>query len=168
LSFINTQFDSEIPQPEASDEDTQQIRGTVKEKVDTIAAEIEDCRLQSAVNDVIGISRAGNQYLNEKEPWNLIKKNRTQATGILCAASQAVKTLAVVSSPFIPHAAQEIWKYLNLPGNVDEQTWEEALKPLPANHRIAKAKPIFRKIDATEQELGESLAKAREKVANVA
>ena len=165
LTFINTQFNGQIPEPKALDAEAQQILTTVKEKVATIAQEIEACKLQSAANNVISLSRTGNQYLNEKEPWNLIKKDRDQAANILYVAAQIVKALAIVSAPFIPFAAEEIWKTLNLSGSVHEQKWDEALKPLPPNHKIAKPKPLFKKIDANEQEVDEMLAKAREKLA---
>jgi methionyl-tRNA synthetase len=130
--------------------------------VETIGKEIEDCRLQSAANNVIDASRMGNQYLNEKEPWNLIKKDRSKTASIIYAAAQIVKALAIVSAPFIPFAAEELWKTLNLPGSVHEQKWQEAVKPLPANHKIAKAKPLFQKIEANKQELERMLEKVRE------
>lgn len=162
LAFMNAQFNGEVPQPEALDEDNKQILETLKEKVETVAKEIEDCGLQSAANTMISISRMGNQYLNEKEPWNLIKKDREKAASIIYVAAQIVKALAIVSAPFIPFAAEELWKTLNLPGSVHEQKWDEALKPLPANHKIAKAKPLFQKIEANGQELDEMLEKVRE------
>ena len=162
LAFMNAQFNGEVPQPEALDEDDKQILETLKEKVETVAKEIEDCGLQSAANTMISISRMGNQYLNEKEPWNLIKKDREKAASVIYVAAQIVKALAIVSAPFIPFAAEELWKTLNLPGSVHEQKWDEALKPLPANHKIAKAKPLFQKIEANGQELDEMLEKVRE------
>lgn len=165
LTFINTQFNGSIPKPEALDEDDQKILNTLKEKVETIAQKIEECRLQAAANDVISISRLGNQYLNEKEPWKLIKENRSKAAGILYITAQIVKALAIVSAPFIPFTAEKIWKALNMPGNVHEQRWDEALKPLPPNHKISKAKPLFQKIGESEEELDEMLEEAREKLA---
>jgi methionyl-tRNA synthetase len=130
--------------------------------VETIGKEIEDCRLQSAANNVIDASRMGNQYLNEKEPWNLIKKDKSKTASIIYVAAQIVKALAIVSAPFIPFAAEELWKTLNLLGSAHEQKWQEAVKPLPANHKIAKAKPLFQKIEANEQELEKMLEKVRE------
>jgi len=165
LTFINTKFNSEIPQPESLDEDDKQILKILKEKVETIAKEIEDCKLQSAANTLMGIARVGNQYLNEKEPWNLIKKDKNKAANILYIAAQIVKALAIVSAPFIPFTAEELWKTLNLSGNVHEQKWNEALTPLQARHKIAKAKPLFRKIEFSEQELEEKLEKIRENLA---
>jgi len=168
LAFINAQFNSEVPKPSCLDEDEEQILKNLKEKVETIAKEIESCRLQSAVNTVISISRMGNQYLNEKEPWNVIKKDRDKAANTIYVSAQIVKALAIASAPFVPFAADELWKTLNLHGSVHEQKWDEALKPLPASHKIAKAKPLFRKIEADGEKLAEMLEKVRETLAKSA
>ncbi|MGC8895613.1 MAG: methionine--tRNA ligase [Candidatus Bathyarchaeia archaeon] len=164
LTFINTKLDGEIPQPKTLDKDDEEILKALKEKVETIAKEMENCRLQSAANNVISVSRMGNQYLNEKEPWKLIKKDRDKALNVIYVATQIVKALAIISAPFIPFAAEELWKTLNLPGSVHEQRWDEALKPLPPKHKIAEAKPLFKKIEVSEKELDELLAKVREKL----
>ena len=167
LKFINTQFNSEVPKPSHLDKNDERILKTLEKKTETIAKEIEDCRLQSAANNVMSISRMGNQYLNEKEPWNVIKKDRNKAANTIYVVSQIVKALAVVSAPFIPFAAEELWRTLNLPGSVHEQKWNEALKPLSAGHKIGKAKPLFRKIEASSQKLVEMLEGVRERLDKV-
>ncbi len=161
LTFVNSQFDGEVPQPESLDRKSRHILDTLREKVEEIAEEIEDFKLQAAANTVIAVSRLGNQYLNEKEPWNLIKKDRSQAATVLHAATQIVKALAIVSAPFTPFTADEIWKTLNLPGSIHEQKWTEALKPLPPHHKIAKAQPLFRKVDEDDKELDDKLERVR-------
>jgi methionyl-tRNA synthetase len=165
LTFINTKFDSEIPAPMALDEDAQKVLDSIKEKVEAIAKEIDEFKLQAAANTLISISRIGNQYLNEKEPWNLMKKDKAKAAAIFYVAAQIVKTLAIVSAPFIPVAAEEIWKTLNLEGSVHEQKWTEILKPLPANHKIAKPKPLFRKIEDNAKQLDDRLEEVRKNLA---
>jgi len=162
LTFINAQFGSEIPKPETLDGEDTKILETLEENVDRLAQEIEESRLLAAANTFIGISRVGNQYLNEKEPWKLIKEDQQRAGNVLYVAAQIVKALSVVSAPFIPFAAEEIWKTLNLPGSVHEQKWDEALRTLPSGHKISKAVPLFRKIDATEEELDKKLERLRE------
>jgi methionyl-tRNA synthetase len=67
----------------------------------------------------------------------------------------------VVSAPFVPTTSEQLWQTLNLSGSVHKSSWDEALKPLEAGHKIAKAKPLFRKIDADEKELDEMLEKIR-------
>jgi methionyl-tRNA synthetase len=164
LTFINTQFSGEIPESKTLDADAKRILETQREKVQIVAEEIEECHLQAAASTMVSISRIGNQYLNEKEPWNLIKKDRPQAANILYVATQFVKALAILSAPFVPFAAEEIWKTLSLAGNVHEQEWDEACKPIPENHKIAQARPIFKKIDAKAEELEQRLEKTRERL----
>ncbi|MEM3090655.1 MAG: methionine--tRNA ligase [Candidatus Bathyarchaeia archaeon] len=165
LSFINKQFNNKVPKPAQLDADDKKVIESLKEKVDEMAADFEACQLQSAANGFVGISRLGNQYLNDKEPWNLVKRDKAEAATVIYVAAQLVKALAITSAPIIPFTADELWKNLNLPGRVHEQRWDEALKPLPAGHKIAEAKPLFRKIEADEKRLDEMLEKVRKTMA---
>ena len=79
-----------------------------------------------------------------------------------------MKAATVVSAPFMPTTAEQLWQTLNLPGSIHASRWEEALKPLDVGHKIAKAKPLFQKIDADETKLDEMLAAVREKTAKPA
>lgn len=164
LTFINTQFKSEIPKPSRFDEHDENILNIIKHKVKTIAKKLEECKLQSAAKTVTSLSRVGNQYLNEKEPWNVIKRNEQEAANTIYVAAQVVKALAIVSAPFIPFASEELWKILNLSGSVHEQKWNEAVVSLPAGHKINKSKPLFQKIEATERELDGMLERVREQL----
>jgi methionyl-tRNA synthetase len=166
LTFINARFDSEVPQPQKMTAEDEMVLQGILEKVEAMAQEFEAAKLQSAVNTLISLSRVGNQYLNEKEPWNLLKTDKAKAATILYVAVQIVKALAVVSAPIMPGSAEQLWQTLNLQGSVHECRWAEALEPLEVGHKIAKAAPLFRKIDATAEQLDELLLKVREKMAN--
>jgi methionyl-tRNA synthetase len=166
LSFIVSKFDGEIPNPTKLDSSDEALLKAIKDKVQVAAQEIESSWLQSAANTLIAISRIGNQYLNEKEPWNLMKTDKEKAGTIFYVATQVVKAVAVVSSPFIPETADQLWQTLNLPETAEESSWSEALKPLEAGHKIAKPKPLFHKIEADEAKLDEQLAQIRAKLAS--
>jgi methionyl-tRNA synthetase len=49
-------------------------------------------------------------------------------------------------------------------GSVHQQHWNEALKPLPPNHKIQKTKPLFRKIEETPEQLAEKLETVRDRL----
>jgi len=163
LSFINSKFDGQIPAPTKLDKDDEAVLQVIKEKVAQAAKEIEDSWLQSAANTLIGISRIGNQYLNTKEPWNLMKTDKERAGTIFYVAAQVVKAIAVVSEPFMPQTAQQLWQTLNLSGAVQESNWNDSLKPIEAGHKIAKSIPLFHKIDSDEAKLEEMLMQIRAK-----
>ena len=166
LTFVNARFGGAVPQAERLAAEDEAVLQGIREKVEAMGEEIEAAKLQSAVNTLISLSRVGNQYLNEKEPWNLLKTDKARAAAVLYVVVQVVKALAVVSAPIMPETAEQMWQTLGLSGSVHGCRWAEALKPLEAGHRIAKAVPLFRKIDATAEQLDEMLAKVREKMAN--
>lgn len=163
LTFINSKFDAIIPELKDMDDDAAKLLKILEQKVSLIAEDLDSCKLQSAANNVISLSRIGNQYLNEKEPWNLVKTDKTKAANIFSVAARLVKALAIVSAPFVPFAADQIWKTLNLQGSVHEQRWVYATEPFPADHRIGKPKPLFSKIEENPEQLEEKLQKIRQK-----
>ena len=161
LTFINRQFDSTVPKPSSLDEKDKAVLEEAKEIVNKTAERMEIFKLQEALRYAISLSHLGNRYFNEKEPWKTIKTNRQQSANSLYVAAQIVKQLAIILEPFIPFTAEKLWKLLNLPGSVHEQTWNETEKELSPDHKINKSKPLFSKIEDTEEELQAKLEEAR-------
>ncbi len=159
LSFIASKFEGQIPEAPKLDADDQALLESVKEKVAQAAKEIEDGWLQSAANTLIAIARSGNQYLNTKEPWNLMKTDKEKAGTIFNVAAQIVKCCAVVSEPFMPQTAQQLWQTMQLPGRVCN--WTDAFVPVEVGHKISKPQPLFHKVETDEAKLDEHLAQIR-------
>jgi len=161
LTFINRHFDSTVPQPSSLDEKDKAVLEEAKEIVNNTAERMEIFKLQEALRYAISLSHLGNRYFNEKEPWKTIKTNRQESANTLYVAAQTVKQSAIILEPFIPFTAEKLWKLLNLPGSVHEQTWNETETELSPDHKINKAKPLFSKIIVTEEELQAKLEEAR-------
>ena len=161
LTFINQHFNSAVPKPSKLDERDKSTLESARKRVEKIAQNLEEFRLQEALRHVIGLSHLGNRFLNEKEPWKTIKTNPQSAVNTLYVAAQIVKNLAITLEPFTPFTAEKLWKLLNLPGTVHERTWNETKRDLPPGQKINKAKPLFSKIKVTEEELQIMLEKAR-------
>ena len=163
LSFINNKFEGKIPSATKLEDTDEVILSAVKEKVAQAAKEIEDGWLQSAANTLISISRIGNQYLNDKEPWNLMKTDKEKAGTIFYVAAQVVKAIAVVSEPFMPQTAERLWQSLNLHGTLSSCRWSDAIVSIESGHEIVKPQPLFHKIEADEDKLDEMLMQVRSK-----
>lgn len=161
LTFINQNYNNHVPTPSKLGADEKLLLKTIKKRISTTAKLLEECKLQKASRNIMSISRLGNQYLNEKEPWKLIKTDQQKAKNVLYVAAQIIKTLAVVLEPFIPFTAKELRTLLNQPNDADTRRWDEATTPLEPNHKINRARPLFNKIDAKEEELQENLEKIR-------
>ena len=161
LTFINRQFGSTVPQPSSLDEKDKAVLLEAKEIVNQTSERMEAFKLQEALRYAISLAHLGNRYFNEKEPWKTIKTDRQQSANTLYVAAQIVKQLAIILEPFIPFTAEKMWTLLNLEGSVHEQLWSETEKELPPEHKIGKAKPLFSKIDESEEELQARLDKIR-------
>jgi methionyl-tRNA synthetase len=163
LTFINRRFDSTVPQPKSLDKKDQETLQEAKEIINKTAEDLDAFKLQEALRYAISLSHLGNRYFNDKEPWKTIKTDPQQSANTLYVAAQIVKQLAIILEPFIPFTAEKLWKLLNLPGSVHEQTWTETETELPPRHKIGKAEPLFSKIEESEEELQAKLEKVRAK-----
>ncbi len=159
LTFINRYFGGVVPEPTKLDELDENVLNSIKEKVESISERIERFQLQDAARTFMELSRIGNRYLNEKQPWLAIKRDRGSAATTLYVAAQIVKALTVTMAPFMPFTSERLRKLLNLPEEANR--WSEALKPLPPGHKVGEAKPLFHKVEASREGLQEMLEKVR-------
>jgi len=158
LKFINSYFESRIPEPTKLDDLDNKTLDAIKNKVNSVSEALSKFQLQAALREAIDLSRIGNRYLNEKKPWEKIRTNPEIAANTLYVSAQIVKALSIILEPFIPITAKRIRKLLNLP---EKLLWDDANKLLPAGHKIEEAKPLFSKIEASEGELQSMLDKIR-------
>ena len=161
LTFINQHYNDEVPEPGKLDAADKHLLKTIERRISFASKHVEECKLQKALREILSISRLGNQYLNNKEPWKLLESDPQKAAKVLYVAAQIIKTLTVTLDPFIPFTTEELRTLLNLSNDSDTLSWDEATKPIEAGHRIRKAKPLFNKIDAKGEDLQENLEKMR-------
>jgi len=147
LVFTDKYFDGRIPEPNALDTHDKEFLHTIKTYHKHIAKSIEQIDFHAALKQILELTARGNKYLNDKAPWTAIKTNPKSAATTIYISDQLVKTLAILIEPFLPYTAEKIWKTLNLPGAIHQQSWDEAVEEIPAKHPINKPKPIFTKIE---------------------
>ncbi len=162
LSFINKYFNSVIPEPQLEERD-KKILELVKREIKKVEECLENLKIQSALQHIIGLSRLGNRYLNEREPWKLVKSDLRAAANVIYVSVQIVKILAILLEPFTPLTAERLWKMLNLEGISHRGCWDEVYKPIQPGHKINKAFPLFQKVQLSEEELASKLSELREK-----
>ncbi|MBO0357461.1 methionine--tRNA ligase [Hymenobacter sp. BT186] len=109
---------------------------------------IENYRFRDALNELMNLTRLGNKYLADTEPWKLIKTDEARTATVLHVALQLAASLVTLLEPFLPTAASRLGEMLN----TEKGTWQQAGRPdaLPAGHQIKEAALLFDKIeDAT-------------------
>ena len=145
LTFIANQFDSKIPEPQTLDSRDEEFKGEVQRSPSKIGSLLDQFQLKGALAAVIDLARTGNQYLSEREPWHLIKTNRSKTATTLYLAAQLVRSIGILISPFLPETGNQIADQLKLRGVA--ACWNDAGKlELMPGHIIGKPKPLFHKI----------------------
>ncbi len=149
LTFVNSHFESKIPEPGVLDSQDQTLKSQIESSPTKVGALLDRFQLRSALAEIIELARAGNQYLSEREPWHLVKKDLAKTATTLYLATQLVRSIGILISPFLPETAQSIRKQLSLDGEVG--WWDAGKLDLKAGHSISKATPLFHKISAPAQ-----------------
>lgn len=158
LTFINSFYGGVIPQPRNLDEHDNSILRKIAATWSNVGAALDGFKLQSALHEIIELSREGNKYLNEKQPWKAMKTDPQTAANVLYVSAQIVKAMSILLEPFIPSTAERLRYLLNIPKEV---SWEDAIEPLQVGHKIKESEPLFHKIEASQKELDSMLEKIR-------
>lgn len=124
-----------------------------KSKIENL---LEDFKFRDALFEVIDLSRKGNQYMQKKEPWIIVKQlsdnpdAQKSIDNCLHLCLQLTANLAVLINPFLPTTAK---KMLGMMKVVDKMLdWENAgkLKLLSVGYSLREPQLLFRKIEDEE------------------
>ncbi len=125
---------------------------------DKVQALLEEFKFRDALFEVIDLSRKGNKYMQEKEPW-IVAKQLTGQGGEAAQKSidnclhlclQLTANLAILINPFLPTTAQ---KMIGMMKVVDKMLdWENAgkIKLLSVGYSLREPQLLFRKIEDAE------------------
>jgi methionyl-tRNA synthetase len=112
-----------------------------------IAASIEQYRFREALAELMNLSRLGNKYLADTEPWKLIKKDEQRVKTIMNLSLQIAANLSILMEPFLPFTAKRLKNMLQLQ---KELKWKDAktVTIIDAGHQVSADTPLlFDKIE---------------------
>lgn len=140
-------YDGLVPEPGAFTELDQSVIDQMAEFPGRISELVYQYRLRDAQAEVMNLTRLGNKYLAETEPWKMVKDpaNEERVRTIMYIAMQITAKLSVVLQPFLPATAKKISGALNFVSTNWSDAEEFAL--IPAGHVTTKAPILFPKIE---------------------
>jgi methionyl-tRNA synthetase len=103
------------------------------------------CQFKQALLHIMMFVDDANRYLDQKEPWKVIKEDKQAAADSLYVALYAISCLKTALYPFLPFSSQKVHEYLGFEGSVAEAGWQ-LQTPLPGQ-RMREPKPLFTKLD---------------------
>ena len=136
-----------------------------------VTALLEEYKFRDALFEVIDLARKGNQYMQKKEPWILVKTlnenpdNQKLIDNSLHLCLQLTANLAILINPFLPHTAKKMLYMMKVVEKMLD--WENAgkLNLLSVGYNLRAPELLFRKIEDSEVE--EQIAKLKAKTASL-
>ena len=111
----------------------------------SIAQAFENREFSRAIREIIVQADKANQFIADKEPWNLIKQEgcEQQVQEICTLGINLFKNLVIYLKPVVPDIAKQTETFLNC----DEFTWSDLDTPL-LDHKINKFKPMITRLES--------------------
>ncbi|MCW3114165.1 MAG: methionyl-tRNA synthetase [Segetibacter sp.] len=135
----------------------------------TIENLIETFKFREALFEVIDLSRKGNRYMQDKQPWIVAKQTtdegqpttaaQMQIDNCLHVCLQLTANLAILINPFLPFTAKKLCYMMKV---VDKMLdWENAGKSklLSVGYSLREPQILFRKIE--DAEIAEQIEKLK-------
>jgi methionyl-tRNA synthetase len=126
---------------------------------------LETYRFRDALFEVIDLSRKGNKYMQDKQPWIVARELETNPEkqklidNCLHLCLQLSANLAIFINPFLPSTAKKIQHMLKVVDKMLE--WENAgkIKLLSVGYSLRAPELLFRKIE--DEEIQKQMDKLR-------
>lgn len=111
---------------------------------DSIAQAYEERRYSKAMREIMSLADLANQYVDEKQPWVVIKDaERQQEVQDICSQGiNMFRALITYLKPVLPELAEKSEAFLN----AGELQWDSVESPL-FSHEINKFKPLMIRIE---------------------
>ena len=120
-----------------------------QEMIGTYTRAMDAIDLQQGATLVIELATRANRFVEETAPWKLAKANNDRALdSVLANLVRTVARLAVLSAPFIPAKAQEIWTALGANRPLADVRLADLATLSVTGWKVAKPPPLFPKPDA--------------------
>jgi len=147
LTFADKNFDHQVPTAGFLDAADKAMVRAIEQQGKKVGQNLEYVHLKDAMKEAIQLARLGNQYFDQRAPWNLLSKDRAACATVLHVSLRVSRSLAILMAPFLPFSSTRLWHAIGYDSDVHERKWEEMLEDVPAGQQLRVGKPLFTKIE---------------------
>jgi methionyl-tRNA synthetase len=171
LTFTNRHWEGRVPDPGALTGLDLDLLSTIQEGFMIVGDELESVHLRAALGEAMRLAKEVNKYLDQTAPWTAIKTDRPAAARAIYTALQAIDSLKILFSPFLPFTCERLHTFLGytepLFGDVTVDSYSDTIgehralryHPEKASGRwepghlapgkiLPQPEPLFKKLDA--------------------
>ncbi len=124
----------------------EEMMDKIKEKWIQEYEALDKCQFRMALENILGLSDAGNSWINTNELWKLKDKDEKRFLEVMKGLYLTVLALAHMMVPILPHASKRLSEILG----IDEvKSWpkEDEFAKVLKKVKVSNLKPLFNKIE---------------------
>ena len=147
--MIYQHFDSYVPNRTALANDplTKKIKNMEKETVKAVEKHILDLQPALALEKIVQLLDESNRYLEQKEPWKLIKTDKETAGAVLSNILETIYLCAFLLKPVMPIKMEKILNSLNCSEEWSSLTEDfHTQEKVKVGEKIQELPPLFPRI----------------------
>ena len=141
FSLVDSNFES-IPEMKKLNINDQKLIDNSKRIFSEIGSLIENVELKNALQSSMRFISSINIYLNENEPWRILKNDEERAGTVLSVALSAIRTSATLLSPYMPSTSKQVLDSIPTKSN---NPW--GYNKIDAGKKLKKLELLFKKFD---------------------
>lgn len=154
VGMIEKYFGGILPYEQGSTEFDNDLIKTALSTITKVENAMEKMLFSDALAELWVLVRRTNKYIDETQPWILIKDKEKHAdlANALYHIAESIRIISILLQPFMPNTPELIWKQLNI---TDERlkSWESAKQwgLLAHDFKVSKGDVIFPRIDMKKE-----------------
>ena len=141
LSMIQKNCEGKVPTASLEGDD-QQLLDRAYNLLETLHPLMDNQQFHLAIETIVALARAANEYIDAQAPWKLKKENSERMATVLYTLAETIRIIGLVLQPFVPASAEKLLDQLAI--NKEERHFtaiskKDALQagtPLPAPEGI--------------------------------
>lgn len=156
VTLISKNYDGHLKETARRDPGVIYTEVDTQATVQQVQAHIEACQYSLALEKILRqVLDPANQYAEKQAPWKLVKTDLVGAKHVLYDMVEQLRIAAVLLKPFLPKAAETIYRGFNFPQPWEKVRYEDVwVHPLQvedlrvlAQLKDGKVEPLFPRIN---------------------
>jgi methionyl-tRNA synthetase len=145
LVLTQKYFDGKVPEINDLTDYDKAVIAEIPEIRKDVENSIETFKFREALKKAMDLSRLGNKYLADTEPWKIFKTDMNRVATILNISLQIAANLSIILEPFLPFSMTKLRRMLN----IDALKWDKlgTVDLLIGGHQLAVPELLFEKIE---------------------
>lgn len=149
LSMVDKYNDGIVVEAKKSGEFDADLIEQAEATITKVEEQMDKFAFSYALEEIWKLVRRTNKYIDETQPWILIKGDKDRLDTVLYNLVESIRIISQLIQPFLPHTSEEIFKQLA----IENLGWDSARNfgEYPVGNKVNKGENLFPRLDLKEE-----------------